>query len=210
MSKFDLVLKRILDLALGAILFLCTLPLMLLIWIAIRLTSEGPAVLAQERIGYKGRMFKMYKFRTMFSNANDTLHREYVRKWINNHAHSSDNGRKVFKISADNRVTPIGRFLRRYSLDELPQIVNVLKLQMSLVGPRPALPYEVESYKEWHWKRFEAPPGITGAWQVNGRNHVSFDEMVSLDIGYIREWSLSFDFLVLVKTIPVVLTGTGK
>jgi lipopolysaccharide/colanic/teichoic acid biosynthesis glycosyltransferase len=210
MSKFDLTLKRMLDLVLATILFVCILPLLLLIWIAIRLTSGGPAVLAQERIGYKGRAFKMYKFRTMFPNVDDTLHREYVRKWINNHAHSSENGQNVFKISEDKRVTPIGRFLRRYSFDELPQVMNVLKLQMSLVGPRPALPYEVENYKDWHWKRFETPPGITGAWQVNGRNHVSFDDMVSLDIRYIRNWSIQSDFIVLAKTVPVVLKGTGK
>jgi lipopolysaccharide/colanic/teichoic acid biosynthesis glycosyltransferase len=115
----------------------------------------------------------------------------------------------VFKIVRDKRITRIGAILRRYSIDEWPQIFNVVKLEMSLVGPRPALPYEVESYREWHKQRFDAPPGMTGLWQVSGRNQLSFDEMAQLDIEYLRRWSLPLELKILAKTIPTVLAGSG-
>jgi exopolysaccharide biosynthesis polyprenyl glycosylphosphotransferase len=204
----NLRLKQAVDLVLGLVCLILALPFMALIALAIRLDSEGPAIIKQTRVGYKGQPFTFYKFRTMYTNSDDTVHRTYIREWIKNNP-AEDSGAKVFKLVRDKRVTRIGAVLRRYSIDELPQIFNVIKLDMSLVGPRPALPYEVDSYYEWHKERFDAPPGITGLWQVGGRNRLSFDEMAKLDIEYLRGWSLPLDFKVLARTIPTVLRGTG-
>jgi lipopolysaccharide/colanic/teichoic acid biosynthesis glycosyltransferase len=202
----NLRLKQALDLFVGFALLVVALPWMALIWLAIRLDSTGPAIIVQNRIGYKGQPFKFYKFRTMYWGSSDGTHRAYIKDWMDNRP--AENG-GVFKLVNDPRVTRIGAILRRYSLDELPQLLNVLKLDMSLVGPRPALPYEVENYAPWHEERFEAPPGLTGLWQVSGRNHLSFDDMVRLDVEYLRSWSIGLDVKLLAKTIPTVLLGTG-
>jgi lipopolysaccharide/colanic/teichoic acid biosynthesis glycosyltransferase len=154
-----------------------------------------------------GRPFELLKFRTMRPAADDRSHRDYASRWIEEGRPFTDGRQVLFKIAKDPRVTRLGAFLRRFSIDELPQIVNVLRGEMSLVGPRPAIPYEVEMYQDWHRRRLDTLPGVTGLWQVSGRNRLSFDEMVSLDIEYIEHWSLERDLLILARTPIAVLRG---
>jgi len=175
-------------------------PFMALIALAIRLDSPGPIIFRQMRVGAGGRLFEIYKFRSMHAGAEAEL--EQLRDL-------DETDGPIFKIHDDPRMTRMGRFLRRTSLDELPQLWNVLRGEMSLVGPRPPLPDEVNGYVEWHKKRLEVRPGMTGLWQVSGRSLLSFDEMVLLDIYYIENWSLWLDFKILVRTIPQVLRGDG-
>jgi exopolysaccharide biosynthesis polyprenyl glycosylphosphotransferase len=212
---FNYALKRTLDLTASiAGLLAMGLP-MLAIAAAIRLTSRGPALYKQTRLGYQGREFRLLKFRTMYTDNDTTIHRAYAKAWIEGKtggageesAHSGGERAGVHKIVRDPRVTAGGRLLRKFSLDELPQVLNVLRGEMSLVGPRPPIPYEVQEYKEWHKRRFEAHPGITGLWQVGGRNRLSFDDMVRLDLEYLENWSLEMDARIFFKTIPVVLFG---
>jgi exopolysaccharide biosynthesis polyprenyl glycosylphosphotransferase len=210
LSGFNLLVKRLIDVNVAAFLMLLTAPAMAAIWLAVKLTSPGPAIFVQRRIGRKGNLFNLYKFRTMTIGQDQSAHREYAQRWIANQPYAAGPEQNTFKISGDKRLTPIGAFLRKYSLDELPQIVNVLKGDMSLVGPRPAIGYEVEMYQEWHKERLEGLPGLTGEWQVGGRYNLSFEEMVKLDLEYLRNWSPSRDFKVLLKTVPAVLQGTGK
>jgi lipopolysaccharide/colanic/teichoic acid biosynthesis glycosyltransferase len=156
----------------------------------------------------------MLKLRTMKTRAADNVHRQYVRRWIADGHGAATNGNaadgdEVFKLSNDPRITGVGRILRRFSLDEFPQLLNVVRGDMSLIGPRPALPYELELYQDWHLRRLEGMPGITGLWQVSGRNQVSFDEMVKLDVQYLEDWSLATDIRILFRTIPVLLRGEG-
>ncbi len=209
LSVFDLLIKRFIDVSVASLMLLFAAPVMAVVWIAVRLTSPGPAIFVQKRIGHKGRVFDFYKFRTMYVDREENVHQEYVKQWIANQAHSGTERKATFKIVGDKRITRVGKVLRRYSLDELPQIVNVLKGDMSLVGPRPALLYEIELYKEWHKERLEGIPGLTGLWQVAGRNNISFDDMVKLDLEYLRNWKPSEDLKVLLKTVPVVLSGSG-
>jgi exopolysaccharide biosynthesis polyprenyl glycosylphosphotransferase len=208
-SGLDLAVKRVIDIMVAATLMACVAPFFLTIWMAVRLTSDGPAIFVQKRVGHKGRVFDFYKFRTMYVRHDDKTHRDYVAKWISNQAYGAAEKEKTFKIVNDPRITPLGRVLRRYSLDELPQLLNVLKGDMSLVGPRPALVYEIEMYKEWHKERLEGLPGLTGLWQVAGRNQLSFDEMVKLDLQYLRNWSPAQDLKLILRTVPTVLLGTG-
>jgi len=152
----------------------------------------------------------MLKFRTMRVASGDGRHRQYVQKWIRtDRAATQHNGSNVYKLTDDNRITPLGRILRRFSLDELPQIINVVRGDMSLIGPRPALPYETELYEAWHHRRLDVVPGITGLWQISGRNHLSFDEMVRLDVQYMENWSFTSDLRILARTLPVLLRGGG-
>ena len=141
----------------------------------------------------------------------EQVHREYVKDWIghNGAATENRNGNAIYKLDKDPRITRVGTWLRRFSIDELPQLINVLRGEMSLIGPRPALPYELELYQDWHRHRLDAPPGITGLWQVSGRNRLSFDEMVQLDIEYIEDWSLYRDLEILVRTLPAMFAGSG-
>ena len=208
-AGFNLLMKRMVDHLAGMALLALSFPFMALVSLLIRLNSSGPAILVQDRVGYKSRIFKLYKFRTMYMDADDSVHRDYVKEWIKNKPYNGHNGERAYKIVDDRRITPIGRWLRKFSLDELPQLLNVVKGDMSLVGPRPALSYEVESYEEWHKERFDGPPGLTGIWQVNGRNDLSFDEMVRLDIEYLHNWTPARDLVLLAKTLPTVLSGTG-
>jgi exopolysaccharide biosynthesis polyprenyl glycosylphosphotransferase len=209
-SGLDLAVKRLIDVIVAAALTLAVAPLLATIWLAVKLSSSGPAIFVQKRVGHKGRVFNFYKFRTMYVAKDDKTHRDYVAKWIANQAFAGEAEKpKTFKIVNDPRITPLGRILRRYSLDELPQLINVLKGDMSLVGPRPALVYEIDMYKDWHKERLEGIPGLTGLWQVAGRNQLSFDEMVKLDLEYLRNWSPSQDLKLIVKTVPTVLLGTG-
>jgi lipopolysaccharide/colanic/teichoic acid biosynthesis glycosyltransferase len=175
-------------------------PLLALISLAIRLDSPGPVLFHQTRVGAGGRPFVMHKFRSMRQGAEAEL--EQVR-------HLDETGGPIFKIHNDPRLTRVGRLLRRPSLDELPQLWNVLRGEMSLIGPRPPLPEEVAQYLEWHKKRLEVRPGMTGLWQVSGRSLLSFDEMVLLDLYYIENWSLWLDFKILLRTAPQVLWGNG-
>ncbi|MGQ9710366.1 MAG: undecaprenyl-phosphate glucose phosphotransferase [Anaerolineae bacterium] len=199
-SKGALLVKRMIDLTVSAVGLLLCAPLFLVIALAVRLDSPGPVIFRQTRVGLRGRRFEMYKFRSMRVGA------EEQQDML---ADLNEADGPIFKIRDDPRLTRVGRILRRLSLDELPQLVNVLRGEMSLVGPRPPIPAEVEKYQEWHKKRLEAPPGMTGLWQVSGRSRLSFDEMVLLDIYYIENWSLWLDFKILMRTIPKVLLGEG-
>jgi len=189
------VYKRVFDFVFGVVV----------IAIIIKLTSRGPVLYKHTRIGKDSRPFEFYKFRTMIVNNDDTSHREFVDRLINESGESDD----VKKITEDPRVTSIGRFLRKTSLDELPQLFNVLQGHMSLVGPRPCLPYELEMYKSWHRRRLSVTPGCTGLWQVSGRSAVGFNDMVILDLFYIENMSPLFDLRIILRTIPVMLLGKG-
>lgn len=208
-----LALKRLIDVAGSALLLVTLFPVLLLISIIIKLTSKGPTLFRQLRIGQHGKEFTFLKFRSMYENSDATLHKEYVSRFIAGDApmkESADGKSSAYKVIDDPRVTPFGRFLRKTSLDELPQLINVLKGEMSLVGPRPPLPYEFDCYDVWHLRRIvEVKPGITGLWQVCGRSRMSFDEMVRLDLRYATHWSLWLDFLILAMTPGVVLSGDG-
>lgn len=194
------VLKRLLDLAIILLLSIPTLLVMAAIAIAIKLDSEGPIIYTSPRVGRDGKLFMMYKFRSMVSNADEQ--KEALRE-----LNEADG--PLFKIKQDPRQTRVGRFTRRLSLDELPQLLNVLSGEMSLVGPRPPLPEEVELYKPWHRQRLAVVGGMTGLWQVSGRSDLSFDELCMLDIYYIENWTLGLDIRILLQTIPHMLSGRG-
>jgi lipopolysaccharide/colanic/teichoic acid biosynthesis glycosyltransferase len=211
--KSYLLVKRGIDL-LGSVLALIFFsPLFLLIALAIKLTSKGPVFFQQNRVGQFGRQFMFLKFRTMYCNCDSAVHREYVTRLIANQAErnlTDPCGQGIFKLTNDRRITWAGRILRRYSLDELPQLLNVLRGDMSLVGPRPAIPYELAAYQTWHRRRIlEAKPGVTGLWQVTGRSQVRFDEMVRLDLRYATSLSLWLDLKILARTPLAVVRGAG-
>ncbi|MGC1400215.1 sugar transferase [Candidatus Binatus sp.] len=206
------LVKRTFDVVCASLILVFAAPVIAFAALAILILDGRPIFFRQDRIGVQGRRFEMLKLRTMKTCAADLVHRQYVRRWISNghSAGANGNGAKVFKLCNDSRVTGVGRILRRFSIDELPQILNVVRGDMSLIGPRPALPYELEHYQDWHRRRLEGMPGITGLWQVSGRNRVSFDEMVKLDVQYLEDWSLSTDIGILFRTIPVLLRGEGR
>jgi lipopolysaccharide/colanic/teichoic acid biosynthesis glycosyltransferase len=200
------VMKRVIDVAGSLTALILLAPVFLVITALVKLSSPGPVLFKQKRLGLLGKQFEFLKFRTMYANNDPEIHKKYVEKLILNQQKSSG----VYKIQNDPRVTWGGRFLRKSSLDELPQFVNVLKGDMSLVGPRPPLPYEVEKYRSWHLRRvLEVKPGLTGLWQVQGRSRTTFDEMVRMDIQYIRQQSGWLDFKIVLKTPRAVLSGTG-
>jgi lipopolysaccharide/colanic/teichoic acid biosynthesis glycosyltransferase len=207
------VLKRAMDIAGSAFAMTLFAPVFLIIAVAIKATSKGPVFFRQQRVGQHGTPFVFLKFRSMHTNNDASVHKDYVRQLIAGQAkrrpsNGSDQG--VFKLTDDSRITPIGSFLRRTSLDELPQFLNVLAGEMSLVGPRPAIAYEVEAYDIWHRRRvLEAKPGITGLWQVTGRSRVGFDDMVRLDLRYARTWSPWLDLKILMRTPRAVMFGEG-
>jgi lipopolysaccharide/colanic/teichoic acid biosynthesis glycosyltransferase len=205
------LIKRGVDVIGSSTLLLVLAPLFLVIAAAVKARSRGPVFFGQVRVGQRMKSFKMLKFRTMHINADDKLHHEYVTRFINAGANATDTaGPGIFKMTNDPRITPIGHFLRKTSLDELPQLWNVLRGDMSLVGPRPPLPYEVEQYKPWHCRRVvDAKPGITGLWQVTGRSRTTFDEMVRLDLRYVRTRSLWTDIKILLQTPAAVIAGKG-
>lgn len=202
--------KRTLDIAGSAACLLAFGPVLLCVAAAVKLTSKGPVLFRQQRVGEAGEPFTMLKFRTMQVDADPRIHQEYVEKFIQSNQAATTGKDAVFKLVNDPRVTVVGDFLRRSSLDELPQFWNVLRGDMSLVGPRPPLPYEVARYKQWHRRRvLEAKPGITGLWQVTGRSRTTFDEMVRLDLRYARTRSVWNDLNILLATPKAVLTGKG-
>jgi lipopolysaccharide/colanic/teichoic acid biosynthesis glycosyltransferase len=187
-------------------------PLFAAIALAIKLTSRGPVIFKQQRLGRFGKRFEFLKFRTMYVNNDSGIHREYVQNFIAGKADAEklQGAPGVYKITNDPRVTPLGRILRKTSLDELPQFWNVLRGEMSLVGPRPPVGYEFEVYDFWHRRRvLEVKPGVTGLWQVSGRSRTCFDDMVRLDLRYSQEWSLWLDLKILLATPLAVFTGDG-
>jgi len=212
--------KRGLDVILAGLLLILLSPLILVIAILIRLDSAGPIFFTQERVGARRqsmgkqaiwmiRNFTMYKFRSMVQNADSSVHEAYIKDFVEGRAQATPESGGKFKLTNDPRVTPLGRLLRKFSLDELPQLINVLKGDMSLVGPRPVPPYEVACYGNGHHKRLAALPGITGFWQVKGRGRVTFEEMIRMDIQYVDNASLWLDLKVLFLTIPAVLSRRG-
>lgn len=208
-KRISLSLKRIIDIT-GSLFGLILLsPLLITIAVWIKLTSKGPVFFRQNRVGQFGKPFVLLKFRSMFVNNDPSIHKEYVKQLICSEESDPDcNG--VYKIQDDPRITSVGKFIRKTSFDEFPQLINVLKGEMSLVGPRPPIPYELEFYNIWHRRRIlEMKPGITGLWQVKGRSSTTFDEMVRLDIRYSRQWSLWLDLSLLLQTPWVVLKGKG-
>jgi lipopolysaccharide/colanic/teichoic acid biosynthesis glycosyltransferase len=207
-----LVVKRSIDIVVSALLLALCSPLLLLIALAIKLTSKGPVLFRQQRVGQYGEHFTFLKFRSMHIGNDHNVHKAFITKMIAGAEQppSSESGQHVYKLTNDKRITPVGNFLRRTSLDELPQLLNVLKGDMSLVGPRPAIPYELAAYQTWHRRRvLEAKPGITGLWQVAGRSRVRFDEMVRMDLRYASAWSPWLDIKILLRTPLAVIRGTG-
>jgi len=208
-KRVSKVIKRGIDVVGSCALLLLFSPVLLLIALAIKLTSKGSVIFKQERLGQFGNPFMCLKFRTMYMNNDPKIHFEYINDFIGGKS-PKGNERTIYKITDDPRITPVGKFLRRISFDEFPQFWNVLRGEMSLVGPRPPLPYEFDVYDYWHRRRvYESKPGVTGLWQVTGRSRVCFDEMVRMDLRYYREWSLWLDLKILLATPLAVLTGSG-
>jgi len=211
---YEQIVKRVLDVMIAtlALFFLC--PVMAMLVVLIRLDSRGPAIFIQKRIGKNGRSFSIYKFRTMTHNLDQSAHvkfmQAYVSGAIEDHAcRRNESSDVVYKPFTEAQVTRVGRILRKTSLDELPQLINVLRGEMSLVGPRPNVPYEVEAYKEWHMERLAVLPGITGLAQVNGRSALDFDSICRFDISYARRMSLGLDLKIILQTVTAVFRGNG-
>lgn len=208
-----LIMKRGIDIVGGLLMAMLVAPVCLLIALAIKSTSKGPVLFRQQRVGRHGRQFTFLKFRSMYVNNDHSVHKEFVTKLISNEDTRGPGHREgavVYKLTGDKRITAVGKFLRRTSLDELPQFINVLKGDMSLVGPRPPIPYELAAYQTWHRRRvLEVKPGITGLWQVTGRSTVDFDEMVRLDLRYATTWTPMLDLKILLRTPIAVIKGSG-
>ena len=197
--------KRVLDLTLSLVLLVACAPLVLLVAVLVRTTSPGPVLFRQTRVGRGGRPFEMLKFRTMRHGCDDTAHREYVQRLL---ADQADAQQGLYKLAGDPRVTRLGRLLRRASIDELPQLLNVLKGEMALVGPRPALPFEAELFPAWAAPRYRVAPGLTGLWQVSGRNRLTMLQGLRLDVEYAEHCTFVGDLRILLRTLPAVL-GRG-
>lgn len=208
----EIFFKRLIDIFASVLVVVVGFPFFLAIALLIKLTSKGPVFFSQQRIGERGDVFTLYKFRTMRQDADDSIHREFTRSFIEGRMSNSSLDEKapsIYKLADDPRVTAVGNFLRKTSLDELPQFINILRGEMTIVGPRPPLQYELEYYEEWHKLRLKVKPGLTGLWQVSGRSSVPFNEMVKLDLYYIEHWSLLLDLKIMLRTIPVMLFGSG-
>jgi lipopolysaccharide/colanic/teichoic acid biosynthesis glycosyltransferase len=202
--------KRAIDIVGSSAALLLLSPVLAVTALLVKLSSKGPVIYRQGRLGQFGQLFEFLKFRSMRVDSDPNIHQEFMKNVIagNHDGRSTDSDKPVYKMTNDQRITPIGRFLRRSSLDELPQLFNVLKGEMSLVGPRPPLMYEYQEYQLWHRRRvLEVQPGITGLWQVQGRSRISFNDMVRLDLRYVRTWSLWLDLLIMLKTPGAVLLG---
>lgn len=208
-----LVVKRAIDIAGSSMALLLCSPIFLAIALAVKLSSNGPVLFRQQRVGQYGKFFTFLKFRSMHANNDSKVHQKFITDLIASEAQGQSagkNGEDQFKIKDDPRITRIGKFLRRTSLDELPQLINVLKGEMSLVGPRPPIPYELAAYQTWHRRRvLEAKPGITGVWQITGRSRVRFDDMVRMDLRYAMAWSPWLDLKILLRTPFAVIRGSG-
>lgn len=210
-GSYSLALRRFVDVSVSSVVLLLLAPLLLAVLAGIKISSPGPVIFRQTRIGFGGKPFDFYKFRSMHVGTSESSHQEFVEEFIRGNADnaSRENELKVFKIKDDPRIFRFGRFIRRTSLDEMPQLFNVLKGDMGLVGPRPCLPYEWEAYDEWHRDRLRVVPGCTGLWQVIGRSTVTFEDMVIMDLYYISNYSLLLDFRILYKTLPVIFLAKG-
>lgn len=205
-------LKRVLDLFASAVLLTITAPFAGLVAVLIKLSSPGPVLFKQKRVGSDGKQFVLYKFRSMFVGNDDSRHRQYIKLFIegrDDELKKLQGEKKLYKMTADDRVTLVGKFLRRTSLDELPQLMNVLRGEMSMVGPRPHLAYEVDLYQDWHRRRLSGMPGITGWWQIHGRSRVPFDEAVRMDIWYLEHQSLILDIRIMLRTVTKATVGRG-
>jgi lipopolysaccharide/colanic/teichoic acid biosynthesis glycosyltransferase len=198
-------MKRVLDILVSSVVLAVLSPLLLAIWVAVRLTSQGPAVFQQERLGRYRVPFTMYKFRTMYVDSGDEVHRAYVRQLLTADEAPTGGESGLYKLDSDPRITRLGGWLRRTSLDELPQLVNVLRGDMSLVGPRPVLSWEAELFSETECLRFQVSPGVTGLWQVSGRNQLSMRDALELDVEYVARQSFVYDLTLLARTVPAVL-----
>jgi lipopolysaccharide/colanic/teichoic acid biosynthesis glycosyltransferase len=210
--RVALAVKRAFDLAGAAAGLIVLSPVMLIVALAIALDSPGPLIYKQVRLGCRGRPFVFYKFRSMYRDADDRIHRNYVRDLIESGREpgARNKSKPWSKLESDSRITPVGRFIRKACLDELPQLVNVLKGDLSLVGPRPPLPYEASAYDSWHFRRLlDMKPGVTGLWQVEGGHRASFNDMVRMDLRYVRRWSIALDLEILVRTVFIVLRKRG-
>ncbi len=203
--------KRTLDVVIAALLMILTSPIWLVASVLIKATSPGPVLFRQQRIGAGGAAFTCFKFRTMHDGVSEEAHRELVTRMLVNGEISAAGDRKgqPYKVNGDSRVIAVGRWMRRSSLDELPQLINVLRGEMSIVGPRPALAYEIENYDDWQRERLSVRPGITGLWQVSGRNRLTYTEMCVLDIRYIHQWSVAADLLIMLRTPWVMFVDGG-
>lgn len=199
--------KRALDLTIAIVFLITCAPVWVLIALALKIDSRGPILFRQARVGRNGELFMVYKFRSMHVNNDDSAHRKFVEAFMASPSNDASSG--YFKMKRDPRVTRVGRVLRKTSMDEIPQILNVLKGEMSIVGPRPALPWEVAQYEPWQRERLYALPGITGKWQVEGRSRVTFEEMMRMDISYVRAPTFWGDISLILRTVPAVLTGKG-
>jgi lipopolysaccharide/colanic/teichoic acid biosynthesis glycosyltransferase len=209
-SRAIAVLRRLFDIVFALALILLFSPILIGLTLAIRLDSRGPAFFRQRRVGYLEREFTLFKFRSMRIDADPQSHQEYVTALIKGEGANSNGGREnLYKLAVDNRITGVGRWIRRWSLDELPQLFNVVRGDMTLVGPRPSIPYEVAEYPSWYRERFAVKPGLTGYWQVSGRSERTYEEMVRLDIEYAKRRSLGLDLSILLKTPWVVLSRKG-
>jgi lipopolysaccharide/colanic/teichoic acid biosynthesis glycosyltransferase len=209
-SRAANAMRRCLDVVFALALILLLGPLLIGVAAAVRIDSRGPAFFRQRRVGYMEREFTLFKFRSMRVDADPRGHQEYVTSLIKGESETpSGDGESLYKLAVDNRITPVGRWIRRWSLDELPQLFNVVKGDMTLVGPRPAIPYEVSEYPTWYHERFSVKPGLTGYWQVSGRSERTYEEMVRLDIEYAERRSLGLDLRILLKTPWVVLSRKG-
>jgi lipopolysaccharide/colanic/teichoic acid biosynthesis glycosyltransferase len=201
-------LKRLLDIVISVVAIILLAPVFAALWLAVRLETPGPAIFRQQRVGQHGEVFTCLKFRTMFYNADENVHREAIQRLCAGERLSDDPG-SPYKMAGDPRVTRVGRWLRWTSLDELPQLINVLRGEMSIVGPRPAIPYELEHFQAWHYERHKVKPGITGLWQVRGRGCMNLEGMLKLDVEYARTWTVWTDLKLIALTVPSVLKARG-
>jgi len=201
--------KRLFDLSVGLLCLVLLSPLLAVVAVMVRLTTPGPALFRQTRIGRGGRPFVLYKFRTMYDGSPNDVHREYVRKLLTDAEPPAGGRQGLYKLEDDARITPVGRLLRRLSIDELPQLFNVIRGEMSLVGPRPVLLWEAELMAPAHSQRFLVLPGLTGLWQVSGRSSLTMRQALDLDVEYVRRQSFLFDLGILLKTVPVVVSTDG-
>ncbi len=201
--------KRAFDLVVASCLVCLLIPVLVIVWLLVRTTSPGQGMFRQTRIGRYGRPFVMYKFRTMRADSGDGIHREYVRRLLTEDNPPVGGARGLYKLESDPRVTRVGRLLRRTSLDELPQLLNVVRGDMSLVGPRPALPYEAELFSTAHRTRFLVAPGVTGLWQIGGRSRLPMQQGLDLDVEYVQRRTFWLDLKILLKTVPAVFTADG-
>jgi len=202
--------KRATDLALSLLLIVILAPVLLLLCLLVRVTSAGPAVFRQERVGRGRHTFTLLKLRTMYTGNDDRIHREYVAHMLAGDLDAHQDGVGLFKLAADPRVTPIGGWLRRTSLDELPQLINVFRGEMSLVGPRPVLPWEAQQFDEAFQPRFAVKPGITGLWQVSGRSKLSMRRALELDVEYVMRRSFAVDLTIMLRTVPALFRGGAR